>query len=687
MSRMKSIFAVLVVAAMASVVPQAHAVTSRQLWIAGSSALWQALAISAYNSGTNTNTTPQTGYTSTCHWTSSTNFNLIDTRLGENLTDSGAAWVVWSVPHVGSNSAVQDCAAAVTSNPAVADVWVFSNVDSVVGNHAYFAKLTINSSFAVGSTPPTGGTGAIAQNLFACTPSACTADDSPTQNVWNYLAQGSIVNVAATDIRPEDAAWVMCRANSPLGASTVGAGNGTDNLDGLGYSSAGAQQSSGQCAQYNTSSTQALKNVFGNAILSGYPVASGKKANVAAFNISGKDPATNATVPAYTVTPIGAVPIVFIVNHTNGTLSGLSNATESQLQSAFSGANCDASAFGGSFSGAINIFLREPLSGTYNTTEANVMRFPTTYGSGPGVSGVSMENNVGTSNTAAAPLGTCVAGTGHRYRAIGTGEEVKSVLNSSGTAFGANAADGIGFTFFGYGNVNTIAGQAHYSYITIDGIDPIFQSYNSGSGAGVDPGQPANGELPLSTPCGTGTTAFPCTEQQIWASGYSFPNLRNGTYRAWSLLRLVATGTASTYAADLAVNAQSYSVNSVPDFVPYKAVKSGTVTIDPGLLVVRSHYLQLDGVGSGLGDTCPTAGGGSFTGCHIPSQTAAAEYQSDMGGVIVPTNAGGITPPTTIALYQAGTCKALNGVTYCNGTGLGRILNVEAPTGSYVRTF
>jgi hypothetical protein len=681
MSRMKSIFAVLVVAAMASFVPQAHAATSRQLWIAGSSALWQSMAISAYNSGTNTNTTPQAGYTSTCHWTSSTNFNLIDTRLGKNLTDTGAAWVVWSVPHTGGNSAVQDCAAATTANPAVADVWVFSNVDSVVGNHAYFAKLTINSSFGVGSTPPTGGTGAIAQNLFACTPAACTADDSPSQNIWNYLAAGSVVNVAATDIRPEDAAWVMCRANSPLGASTVGTGNGTDHLDGLGYSSATAAQSSGQCAQYNASNSQDLANVFGNAVVSGYP-SSTKKANIAAFNISGKDPATNATVPAYTVTPIGAVPIVFIVNHTNGTLSGLTNATDSQLQSAFSGTNCDASAFGGSFSGAINIFLREPLSGTYNTTEANVMRFPTTYGSGPGVSGVSMETNVGTNNPLQGQASACASGAGRRYRAIGTGEEVKSVLNSS-SAFGANNADGIGFTFFGYGNVNTIAGQANYSYITIDGIDGIFQTYNTGSGAGVDPGQPASGQLPLNTPCGTGPAAFPCTEQQIWQGGYSFPNVRNGTYRAWSLLRLVATGTVSTYAADLAANAQSYSVNTVPDFVPYKAVKVGTVTIDPGLLVVRSHYLQLDGVGSGLGDGCPTAGGGSIAGCHTPSQTATVEYQSDMGGVIVPTNAGGITPPATIG----SACKTLNGVTYCNGTGLGRINNVEAPTGSYVRTF
>ncbi len=672
MSRMKSIFAVLVVAAVASFVPQAQATAvNQQLWIAGSSALWQSMAISAYNGGSNINKTPQAGYTSTCHWTSSTNFNLIDTRLGVNLTDSGATWVVWSVP--GTGNAQADCAAAQTSNPPVADVWVFANVDSVVGNHAYFAKLTENSSFAVNSAPAAGAN-AIGSALF----SDGSTDSTPSQNIWNLLAQGSVVNVAATDIRPEDAAWVMCRANSPLGASTVGTGNGTDNLDGLGYSATGAQQSAGRCAQFNSSGSQTLLNVFGNAVHSGYP-SSTKKANVAAFNITGKDPATNSTVPAYTVTPIGAVPVVFIVNHTNGTLSGLTNASDSQLQTAFSGTNCDAGAFGLT-AGAINIFLREPLSGTYNTTEANVMRYPTTYGSGPGVSGVSMETNVGANNPLAANAGTCAAGAGHRYRAIGTGEEVKSVLNSS-SAFSANNADGIGFTFFSYGNVSSIAGSTNYSYITLDGVDGIFQSHNAGSGTSLDPGQPTLGQLPLSTPCGTGTAAFPCPEQQIWQGGYSFPNVRNGTYRAWSLLRLVATGTASTYAVDLATNAQLYSVNEVPDFVPYKAVKSGTVTLDPGMTVARSHYLQLDGIGSGLGLGCPTAGGGSQTGCKIPGQTATSESQSDMGGVIIPTNAGGIKTPTTIG----GTCNTLNGVTFCNGTGLQLINNVEGPTASFVR--
>jgi len=675
MLRMKTILALLVLAAMAVVAPQAHATAANvQLWIAGSSALWQAMAISAYNSGVNINKTPvNASYTSTCHWTTGAtsagqaqNFSLIDSRLGKNLTDSGGAWVVWSVPHTSGNTSVQDCTDAASSNPNVGDVWVFASVDSVVGLHSYFAKSSMNSGYTVGSSVLPGAN-KISEVLYACTgadhtgASPCTTDDTPTQNVWNFLAQGAIVNVAATDIRPEDGAWAMCRANSPLGPSSVGTGNGTDSLDGLGYNTSGAQQASGECAKFNSNNTQALKNVFGNPVLSGFP-GSTSKAQVAAFNIAGKDPATNAAVPAFTVYPIGAVPVVFIINEHAGTLAGVNNITDRQAQALFSGTTCNASVFGGS--GALNVFVREPLSGTYNTVEANVTRYPTNYGNPPGVIGTSMETGVGANN----PLATnCAGGGGTRYRAIGTGQEVLSVScsNSTSSSCGGGFAaqrDGIGFTFFSYGNISSIAQNSDFNYLTLNGVDPIFQSYNSGAAANsIDPGNPGNGQLPKDTPCGTGSAAFPCTEQQLWQGGYSFPNLRNGTYRAWSLLRLVSTGTAGTNASALATSAEAYSVNRVPDFVPAKAVKNGTATVDPGLLVLRSHYLQIAGDGIGIGTGCTGTG---TAGCKLPANVV--EAQSDMGGVIIPTNAGGVKPGI-----------AVNGVTFANGTGVNQIRNVQ----------
>jgi hypothetical protein len=158
-----------------------------------------------------------------------------------------------------------------------------------------------------------------------------------------------------------------------------------------------------------------------------------------------------------------------------------------------------------------------------------------------------MESNVGANNPLAGQSGTCLNGAGARYRAIGTSEEVKSVQNSVKNL----GLDGIGFTFFSYGNVGSIANNTSYGYITLDNIDPIFASYGpqSSTGAGYDPGQPDTaGTLPAAANLTNCSGAFPCPENQIWAGGLSFPNLRNGTYRAWSVVRLVSNGTGLTNA-------------------------------------------------------------------------------------------------------------------------------------------
>jgi hypothetical protein len=176
--------------------------------------------------------------------------------------------------------------------------------------------------------------------------------------------------------------------------------------------------------------------------------------------------------------------------------------------------------------------------------------------------------------------------------------------------------------------VGSIAGNANYGYITLNGVDPIFASY--GAGISIDPGQPAgNGVLPKDTPCGSGSAAFPCAENQIWGNGFSFPNLRNGTYRSWSLLRLVSTGTSSTAAAALAKASNKFVVTSVPDYVPAAAVTGITGITEVGLKLLRSHYQQEDGNGIKL-VTCVVS-----TGC-----TNVPEKGGDMGGMIIPTTIG-----------------------------------------------
>jgi len=629
MSRIKSIFAVLLLTAVAGIAPLAHAQTFKVV-AAGSSALWQTLALGAYGGGTCN--AALTGCVSpTFHWTSGSAGSsgapyLLDNRGGANNQDSAGLWVVWD--------------SASTPN-----VWVFAKVDSVVGVRCYFAKPQCTVQYPTSSTST--GAGKISSNLWG-------ADTTLDASIKAALATGVTVNAAATDIRPEDAAFAAARVNSALGTSTIGKSNGntSDGLDGLGYN---ANNPAGVHAVYPAGLTKGV----GTPIKSGLPgAASTDAANVLAFNIVGHDPITNTLTATYTVTPVGAAPIVFIKSNKDN-LASIKTATENQLQKVFSGAVCDASALGGS--GGINIFLREPLSGTMNTTEATVFRHATTYANtssepAGGVLGVSQEANVGSLNPLSGQAGACVSGAGARYRGIGTGEVVEGVLcshNEGGSncpsgSF-AKAQDGIAYTFFSYGNVSKLAGSASYGYIALNGVDPIFQSYTGN----LDPGQPTQaaqgglpaGTLPANTPCGTGSAAFPCDEAQIWSNGFSFPNLRNGTYRSWSLLRLVATGTGSTNVIALRNASQAFVVSSVPDYVPVGGVTctncngTGVTITDVGLKLLRSHYVQRDGNGFIFG---------AATAVNEPTEAAG-----DMGGLIIPTTTG-VTSETKTQIVQQG---------------------------------
>src|SRR5262249_56464994 len=124
----------------------------------------------------------------------------------------------------------------------------------------------------------------------------------PAAAVEAVFTAGTSVNVAATDIRPEDGMFAECRANSAIGG-------GPDGLNGLGY----GVNASGACPSFGAP----LANLVGKAVLSGYPGSTGSAANLA-FNIAGKDPFTGNAIPAPTTVAVGAAPIVFITNRTDG---------------------------------------------------------------------------------------------------------------------------------------------------------------------------------------------------------------------------------------------------------------------------------------------------------------------------------------------------------------------------------
>jgi hypothetical protein len=559
MSKMKSLFAALLLTAIVGVVPQAHAQTGKVI-LAGSSAMWQTIALAAWNNGNCV-----TGGTAPCKHATYAGVKLVDSRNAAIPTgETGNLWVVWD-----------------SASPT--NFWAYLTVDSVVGNRCYFAqpRCTIGNGAA--------GLGAIQNKIAGSIWGNDTdlATDNPAVYAMFTASTGPQVNAAATDIRPEDALFAQCRVNSKLGG-------GVDGLAGLGYGNG----VSGSCPSLGAP----LANKIGAQIKSGYP-GSTALANVVAFNIVGHDPFnTTLVIPTFTSVSVGADPIVFLTNRTSA-LAGVKNATESQLQTAFSGTQCTGSVFAGGTAANIAVYLREPLSGTMNTTEATVFRRPN-------VSGVSQEKGVSAANPLAARA--CAAG-GARWRAIGTGEEVKAVLNSNAN-FGM---DGIGYAFFSYGNVSSIANNANYGYLQLNGIDPIFHVY----GTTIDPGQPAiAGALPSTATLPAACAgAFPCAEKLIWSGNLSFPNLRHGSYRAWSVLRLVSDGAALANVKLLATGSNAVAANITPDYVPFAAVGA----VDPGLSLLRSHYTQ-EGVSpanlTGLG----TDKGGDMGGCILVSTKTLA---------------------------------------------------------------
>lgn len=644
---MKSILAVLLVAVAVAAVPMAQATVTVEVTAAGSSAQWQSMALAAYASLSSTITKG--------HWTSNGNVvNLVDSRTNPQNIDAGTLWVVWSCTTTACTSA---------------SVWMFDKVDSVVGDRCFFAvpKCTLSATAAnlAGS-----GSNKIKNFLW----SDASSDTALPAVLLTLIEGGTPIGVAASDIRAEDGMFAMCRANSALGGGTYGTGGTNDNLDGLGYNTHNA---SGVCpaGPLGSSSNQAV----GSPVLSGLPgAASTDQANIVAFNVvaGGADPITGSTVPAYSVVNVGAAPIVIVTARQQATgLQSVSNVTPAQLQQVFSGTNCDATAFGVTSGTGLNIFLREPTSGTMNTTEATLFRGPLN-GSGTAL-GLSQETGVngGTNNPLKGQSGTCTSasGTGARYRGIGTGEVITGVQESNCTSGCSGITgtfntpqDGIAYAFFSYGNVSAIADSTKYGYVTVNGIDPIFSTYNGGSGAGYDPGQPASGELPGAadlklignpTYCNA-TNGFPCEENQIWKGGLSFPNVRNGSYPSWSLLRAYAATTGGQLAAlnTLVANGQKNAVNSVPDYIPFKAYNCTTTATtfpcpdgavsDPGLLVERAHYLQYDGAGTAI--NTGTVQNFSKTGSFV-------EAGGDMGGEVFTCPTATTCPNSASVVVNAST--------------------------------
>jgi hypothetical protein len=599
MTRIKSLFAGLVVTAITAVVPAASAQNAHVVG-GGSSAQFLGTMIGMSQLAINNLASGQCIY----HWTKKSALNAHDNRdsLGRILDETGNVGFVW-------DAACSDG----TGNTNITDVWLDGQYDSTLGVRLFSAQQKAPTAGAGATVYLTGVTaGTVSDNLVS--PANLWADNKVDvaipANLVNFIgtvSPGSLhINLGLTDIRPEDALAATTRAKAALNTTT---------WSGLGY-----QGPTGQ---------------IGAPI---FTAQSGSSSNFTpiGFALSGGNDPINAgvPVPAYTTIPVGAAPIVFIYNNGGSFSSSVANlvtgihgdgtantAGSYKLANLFDGTtscDTDSAAFGGNGSGggtALTLFLREPLSGTMNTTEYTTFR---TTGN------TKDSQEVGIINPTRAPynpLNLNCPNKGNRQRRIGNGQVVSAVNATT---------NGMGYMFFSFANASAVIGknpQADYNYFTLDGVDPISL-----------PGT-VNQQLPL---CVTPT----CPSSQ-WTGSVSYPNLRNGTYKAWSLYRWAVYNSNSDPLgpAALAESMQDNINGTVADFVPFV-----TSNNSDGLEVYRSHFTQSGKVGNN-GPASPTE-----TLTNGNSLGGGTEAGGDEGGVVLGHDFGTVNTAKGVGT-GAGKCK------------------------------
>ena len=682
MKSLKSLLAALVATAAIAVVPAANAQVAVHMNAAGSSALYTQTAVSAVNDLAPLALAAHAPGGSIHHYTikgatctGGQCVKLHDPRAGAPADETATYWAVWICPAGGCNGA------------NATDAWADSQVDSVVGDREFLARgLSIldagidlstftAADHAIDNINPALFLHGVNNANGVCGAQTSCDDYYIPHDVWTALSgaagAGSILTASFTDIRLEDAFYATNRAlASPA--------DGVAPWLRLGYG----------------------PGPIGVPIHSHF---SGSTANPAAFGLPGtNDPIDGHAVPdTIEQVAIGEEAVVLIANRSNGAGLGslvagnpwyndavdnynLAVGTPSPIGQLFGGTSCNgASNAIGNLNGAVftsglppttpnfpvNLVLREPLSGTMNTIEFTAFN---TYGGSLSIVGGSSVGNSpsivpGTSQEASVlgpannPLAqVCPGGgvEGTRFRAIGTGEEVGK---PAGTGVGGTG-DSLGYTFFAFGNVAPLGKNANYGYLQLDGVDPTFATY-----AGGAPGQPGQGELPLCN-VALGNAAGGCTTTAVWgAPANSYPNLRNGKYRAWSIMRAACDTAPSAWIPNptcstgndiygtqaLICNAQADIHNSVAtsvaDFLPLDSC--GNFNAPWGdAQYARSHYAYNDAVGIanneypasranalgfGISATFPVVGAEADLPNNLNGIAGDPENGGDAGGCII----------------------------------------------------
>lgn len=458
----------------------------------------------------------------TRNWSKTSGAAVHDNRSGQIPDNKGNIWIVWDND----------------TNPT--KICSYVSVDSGVGVRAFFAVPTATIVLADADN------GSAGDDLV---PAPMRPDVALPSAVFNAL-QGAAFNAGMTDIRPEDALFATNRALNPL----------TNDRSGLGYG----------------------PPPIGQAILSAF---SSKNAVPVQFALSGNDPISGQPINfTYTTATTGAAPVVVFVNSTQNGIGHTGNILLTSIPRFVL-----AWALNGNLTRVrdlynnpatlpvfpLHVMLREPLSGTYNTMEWDIVRSQEVNSS--------QENNVTPPQDN--PLNQTSASGGTRQRVIGTGEMISEV--------GATP-DSLGYSFWGFGNFAPVLSTTRY--LMVDGLDPLKGGYTGGTFPSC-PNPPCPGLVP-------------------------FGNIKNGLYPIWSLLRIVTvspmpSGIQQLYSAALT------EANQIPDFAPVTTLN-----------VFRSHYDQ-SGVSASNGVITGHPEAGGDMGGAIFTFTDDKDYFSDTGTEIL----------------------------------------------------
>jgi hypothetical protein len=440
---------------------------------------------------------------------------------------TGGASNIWTFKN-GATITDNSTGSAITQNGNVWVVWdtaaagsrkvyVGISVDSIVGDRSFFNSDTASINQAAG----TAGANLVPGQTDTALPTDV-----------HDAVQGVTVNVGLTDITPEDA-----KVQS-------------DHVISLGYSA-----------------TTPILDSNGGSVK---PID---------FLLSNR---------AYQTNPVGAAPIIFFVNKTVTTSGHLGATTVKNVDrfalaglldgTLHSVGDIDTSLAKPTISGThpvqtgnqVVTFIREPLSGTYTTTEYTIVNSLEV--------GSTQEKNVSTNPlnettpaySFSTPNPTGGYTVGGRVRAIGTGGLVAAV--------GATK-DSLGYSFWSVGNFANVGTTT--KYLTVDGSDPFYQT-----GSTV-----ASGTYPTTT---------------------TLPNVVDGAYPAWSLLRAVTDQSPTSDVNTVITNTTGVSGGS--DYVNYSNLK-----------VFRQHRTAA-GVAPNNGIITTPETGGDVGGAVLPVYSDVEYY-------------------------------------------------------------